>query len=816
MIKMVEEIQDMPVNPLEHDKYIPKKFNAVGRRGLRRLDAYEKASGKAVYTRDVQLPGMLYARMLVSPYAHARIKSMDTSKAEALPSFRYVLKYDDPEVKRWKALHAEESDVFDLLPDTAYFEGQPLGVVVVAETEEMANEALKLIEVEWEERSFVLDQEEALKPGTPLARPDLNPDDNRHGLYDLWYFNQHYGPNPWPIVFKEGDVEKGFREADKVIEFKARKQYHTWAGVEAISCVARWLGDNLEIWVHHQCPYTSKEELAEKLGIPMGKIKVYCLYQGAMFGGWTWQSWGYAPHILTALVAKRVGRPVKLVLNARESHFYGGDLDHAVHHFKVGAKNDGTITAVQIKGVFANAPPGWIPYNGITHFHENTRVQNLFLENRGAFVNIGPTAAYRCEQTPNTLCITLVFNYVAAELGLDPTEVALKNDGSHGKDMMYLSEFKHNHGFPIRDSLKECIEAGRKAMDWDKKWHKPGAKRLPNGKYHGMAFCWSHEWVDTSGVGVAGVRIERDGSVAVLSLHSDIGVSSETAYAQIVADELGVRYEDVTFRPFYDVTFFMAVPGASKNLTANGYVVRKAAKKAKRRLLELATKSGEYATHIYKPPFEGMKWDDLDVRDGMVYVKADPSRKVPVKEAVKVGRYGFGATHGPVYGWAWHTQGIYLGEAAVRHPLCRQAHFIEVEVDPETGEVEITKVVNVNDVGKAINPEACEGQQYGGTYMAVGRNKFEEVIWDPRTGVKLNADLLNYKVATILDCGPIDTILVETGMGWGPYGAVGIAEDIATMVDGLMGPAVYNAIGKWIDDYPITPDKVLEALGKGS
>jgi len=258
----------------------------------------------------------------------------------------------------------------------------------------------------------------------------------------------------------------------------------------------------------------------------------------------------------------------------------------------------------------------------------------------------------------------------------------------------------------------------------------------------------------------------------------------------------------------------MSVPGASKNLTANGYVVRKAAKKARQKLLEMATKTGEYATHIYNPPFEGMKPEELDVRDSMVYVKADPARKASVKKVIEVGRYGFGATHGPVYAWAWHTQGIYLGESAVRHPLCRQAHFMEVEVDSETGEVDITRVVNVNDVGKVINPEACEGQQYGGTYMAVGRNKFEEVIWDPQTGVKLNADLLNYKFATMLDCGDIDTVLLESGMGWGPYGAVGIGEDIATMVDGLMGPAVHNAIGKWIEDYPITPDKVLKALGK--
>ena len=166
-------------------------------------------------------------------------------------------------------------------------------------------------------------------------------------------------------------------------------------------------------------------------------------------------------------------------------------------------------------------------------------------------------------------------------------------------------------------------------------------------------------------------------------------------------------------------------------------------------------------------------------------------------------------------GQAWHTQGLW-GEALStgRPHLCRQAHFIEVEVDTETGEVEVTKVVNVNDVGKAVSPETIEGQQYGGTYMGAGRALTEEIIYDPVTGVMLNGNLLDYKYATMLDCGPIDTIIKETGMGHGPYGTCGVGEDIATEIPGLIGPAVYNAIGKWIDDFPITPSKVLKALGK--
>ncbi len=807
-------IKDMPINP-GHDEYMLREYTAIGKRGLRRLDGLEKANGKAIYTRDVTVRGMLYAKILISPYPHARIKNIDTSKAENIPGVKYMLKYDDPEVKNCKVLHGEESDIFDLLSDTAYFEGQPLGVVVAAESEEIAEQALEALDIEWEQRPFVLDPEEALKPGAPLARPDLNPNDNKHGLYDLWYYDLHYGPKEWPVVFKHGDVEKGLREADTVIEFEAKKQNHTYAGVEAISCLAKWLGDNLEIWIHHQCPDVAKKELSESLRIPLNKIKIYCLYQGGMFGGWAWISWSYAIHILTAMLAKRTDKPVKLVLSARESHFYSANMDAATHQIKVGAKKDGMITAVQIKGRFFNGPPKWIPYAGMDQLLENTSIPNLYLENTGAFVNVWPNGSYRCEQTPSTLCINLVFNRIADALGLDPTEVALKNDGTHGKGKDYLVELKQKGGFPDRDSLVECIQAGKERIGWDEKWHKPGQKMLPNGKYHGLGFCWSQEWLDTAGSGFVTVTIEIDGSVSLLTQRADVGVSAETTYAQIAADELGVNYEDVNLRPFYDVCMFMGVPGGSWNCVTNGYLSRKAARKAKWQLLELATKNGAYSTHSYDAPFAGMQPEELDVKNSFVYVKAAPSKKVSVKEVVKsIGNHGFGPSHAPVYAYAWHTQGIYLAEAGSRPPLCRQAHFMEVEVDPETGEVEITRVVNVNDVGKVINPDACEGQQYGGMYMAVGRNKLEEMIWDPQTGVKLNANLLDYKVPTMLDCGPIDTILLESGLGRGPYGSVGIGEDVATLPDSIVGPAVHNAIGKWISDYPITPDKVLKALGK--
>jgi CO/xanthine dehydrogenase Mo-binding subunit len=782
-------------------------FNKIGKRGIRRLDGYEKASGKAIYTRDIKLPGMLYARILMSPYARAKIKRMDTSKAEKLPGVRALIRYDDPEVKGrvlngsyfgpdWVCPELSGwglKPIHPVLAEEAWYEGQPLGVVVAADSEEIANEALKLTEIEWEVLPFVLDQEEALKPGAPILRPGADTNLIKH-------------PADERGLIEKGDVEKGFREADKIIEFRAKRNAHLWAGAEPPSVLVRWRGENLEMWVHEQQPYHAKMLISEWLNLPMNKITVHSVYQGGSYGGRgnPANNSENGMNVLSALLAKRTGRSVKFLYN-RSEYFYGESGDMAVTYFKVGTKNDGTITAVQLKNIFAV----YMCTPSIDHFIDNTKIPNLKCEGLTVDVSKAPAWWCRCEQLPNCLCLTLVFDHVAAELGLDPTEVALKNDGCEGHDMAYLSKYKREHGFPDRDSLKECIEAGKKAIGWKEKWHKPGTKRLPNGRMHGIAFTWNHNWDDVRGTGSAAVMIENDGTVSIIGQHADIGVNPWTAYCQIVADELGVRYEDVNIKPFnLDHGFALMSPDGSCNLPSNGFVVREAARKAKKMLLELAAQK-----------FEGVKPEELDIKGDKILVKAAPRKAKTIKEVVAKAMPMFDScvywTEPPIIAWAWYTQGLW-GEAVTtgRPRLCRQAHFVEVEVDTETGEVVVTKVVNVNDVGKAVSPETVEGQMYGGTYMGLGRALTEEMVWDEQTGVLLNRNLLNYKYATMLDYGPIETIIKETGMGHGPYGSSGIGEATPTMIPALLGPAVYNAIGKWIDEYPITPDRVLKALGK--
>lgn len=795
------------------DRYPLQEYRHIGQRGIRRLDGYEKASGQALYTIDVALPGMLYAKFLTSPFAHARIVHMDTSRAESLPGVRAVLRYDDPELPAMADLGGHVPNSIPVLPSIAYFQGEEAGAVVAADTESIADEALRLITVEWEERPFVLDAEQGLEPGAPLVNPEVYPGGN--------YYNEGFLD-----IEQHGNIAEGFAEADEIIEFRCRRRLHTWVGPERPCGVFKWNGSNPEIWVKQQRPYISKRVVSSWFGgIPMNRIQVHCPFQGASFGGWSQVPWNMGGHYCAAILAKRTGRPVKWLFSRRED-FYGGEMDEGSYEFKIGARKDGTITAVRISAVLSNQ---WFPVFGtVTHLLENTKIPNVYGSLKAVQINKGINVPTRCEQNTNAMNLTLVFDRVASALGMDPTEVALKNDGAESQDIEWLNQRKAELGFPVRDSLRECIEKGKAAIQWEKKWHLPGARKLPNGKMHGIGFTWTHEWEDSAGSSEIGIRIERtDGTATIFSMRADCGLNAETAYCQVAADELGMRIEDVNYVGQIDAGFYAMTPDSSTNMSVNGYAVRNTARLLKQKILEAATRPcGVTSRGNFPPAFPNNKPEDLDIRDSIIFVKSDPAVRMSVGQFVGAAglegpmisqpEMGKGAQRSnftePLFAYSWQVQqGAY---SSTRHRFCRQAHFMEVEVDPETGEVEVTRVVNVNDVGRVINWEGCEGQQYGGTYMGVGRGRTEEIVHDPVTGVMLNGNLLDYKIATALDIGSVDTLLVETGMGYGPYGSIGIGEDVATVVPALIMPAVHNAIDAWVDEFPVTPDRVLKALGK--
>jgi CO/xanthine dehydrogenase Mo-binding subunit len=782
---------------------------------ISRQDAHERVSGKAVYTRDVYLPGMLYAKILTSPYAHAKIKSIDTSKAEALLGVRDILKYSDPDIKHDSGTGAwyEVSGSYDLLtlPGTSDFFQHPMGVAVVADSEEICDRALRLMEIEWEERPFILDMEESIKPGAIKVMAEVKR-------------TKESAREPNTVVAEDvtyGDVEKGFAEADKIIDYKIAREVHSAGGVEPAVVVAQWRGDFLDLWVHHQDipqwflikPLDTREEPIPPLA-EWSKITVTMPYQGSYFGGFSWLGYSMCFTRLAVILARRAeGRPVKLLYD--ESNHYVLSDDHGTYRCKIGAKKDGTITAFHwhIVGVRNSA---------VEKTWESTKIPNIRgslewgLTNKGHLICVRH-GAHAC--MPHNVMI----DRVAAEFGLDPTEVALKNDGSKGHDWEWITRYQKENGFPQRWSLKEVIEKGKKAMDWDRKWHTPGARRLPNGKMHGMGFVEINEWTwqaPEPATTYAALML-RNGILAIVGVRSDLGVDSESGARHIVAMEVGLRYEDTVIqeRRSDNSSFYMWQPGGSFSTAFINTQLVLAAKELKKKILQYAVMPtpAYNSSHFFKteqpPAFPNKKPEDLDIKDSYVFEKANPSNRRTVREVADIFWDADPAITHPVVG---RLTGLTMDGKpdSNLYVMGRQAHFIEIEVDPETGMIEVAGIVCVNDVGHLFNPQGAAAQQYGGAIMGLSRSATEEHFWCPRTGVALNKDLLNYPIGTMNDYPASTCLINESHLGYAAFGAYGIGENTAAAMSGITVSAIYNATGKWVMDYPTTPDRVLKALGK--
>jgi len=788
---------------------IPESDESIKRNMIPRQDAYERASGQAVYTRDVCLPGMLYAKILPSPYAHAKIVGMDTSQAEALTGVRDILKCDDPDVR-------DENDTSMMyyniltLPGISDFYNHPMGVVVVADSEEICDRALRLIKIEWEERPFILDMEESLKPDAPK----------------IWTEVVRFQPTakePNRYIAREGetgDVQKGFAEADKVLEYTIRRAPNTTAGVEAIACVAQWRGEFLDVWVHHQLNPQSRLSSpgSGRSGSVRGKVNpalthwskitVTFPYQGSWFGGLSNLIYSTLFIRLTAILARRAaGKPVKLVYD--ESQFYLVGEETGSIKCKIGAKKDGTITAYHWHTVGGRNP-------GTDKTPECTGIPNTRGTEEAAFTNRGPITPFR---DGASACIPhqVMFDRVAAEFGLDPTEVALKNDGCGGHYWDWVTQYQKDNGFPQRWSLKEVIDKGKEAIDWNRKWHAPGAKRLANGRMHGMGFMSINEWGYITSNRLACLML-RDGKVAIVGMRSDPGIDAISGFRQCVAAAMGLKYEDTVVHQHRsdNSMYSFAVPGGSWGTITTVPQLIVAARELKQRILQaaIAPRPGAMMRPAQPALFAGKKPEDLDIKDSMVFEKANPANKKSITEVLGP------SAEADNTGIAHPVGGTVSGLTSdgkpdpTNYPMCRQAHFIEVEVDTETGQVEITNAVCVNDVGHVFNPAGAMGQQYGGAVMAFGKSATEEKVYCPKTGVGLNYDHMYYHIGTMNDFAAVQCILSESHLGYTAYGACGIGENTGASLAGITSSAIYNAIGKWVLDFPTTPDKVLKALGK--
>ena len=786
----------------------PVKDGYIGRRGLRPKEAPEKVTGRAIYTNDVYLPGMLYVKIYHSPYAHARIKKMDSSKAEALPGVWAVIRYDDPDIDFSDPYKAMKGKMWfwwndSILPAVADYQGARVGAMVIAESEEVCDQALKLIGdgIEWELLPFNLDPEKAAQPDAPLMHPELNSENN------VWKDI---------VILKRGDVEKGFAESDHVIEFKEIKnEDDVWAGVEPGCMVARWNGEDLDFWYHGQFISLDTRIMTSRMfkgdmKVPK-KLNIHTPYNGGSFGG---NTMGLAGHLVKyALIATRkTMRPVKVVDDYSMS-WEGTSFEVGTSHYKVGFNNDGTINAIKITTYQKSGLP-------ITSkFDDSLKTPNVYVREIHSFWNRPHESCWK-DGAANCTFVNLIINRVAAYLGMDPISVQMLNDGSEGYDMQWLDEnIKKPNGMPIRDSLKEVIEAGKAAFGWDQKWHPPGTRRLPNGRMHGVGFYAVAGWTTGAKVGpVPGLSISENGELTIFFRRADCGQSSPTTYCQIVADEIGLRYEDVKIEFKEWFSFDAAIPAGSMGTSINSYGLILNSRKMKKLLLEYALKplpdprSNRAIQFPPTPsPFQGKTIDDLDIRDSIIFEKANHKNALPISRITAAYSGGMSS-----------IGSFFIGDAITNIPkieknivMARQCVFLEVEVDTETGQVEITKLVHPYDVGQSINPDVNEQQLYGGAYAGLGVSATEAIYYDPRTGVRLNENLIGYPVLTILDAGDIETPIIETHLGWSAYGLYGCSEaGKAATAAALLVPAVYNAIGKWIEETPVTPEKILKALGK--
>ncbi len=402
-----------------------------------------------------------------------------------------------------------------------------------------------------------------------------------------------------------------------------------------------------------------------------------------------------------------------------------------------------------------------------------------------------------------------VYSRVAAALGVDEGTIATVNEGKAGHDYHYIEQFRDNNKMPHVDSLASVLSAGKSAVNFDEKFHAPGAKKLANGKYHGMCIAPMHEFSNGGNFAPPAynrVRVTLSyefGKVYIVGHKGDIGTDARTGYCRVVAEESGMKLEDVTYNHENESMdskphSYIQGGGGSIVFTTTAWPLYACAKALKQKLLAAA------ATALQA------KVEDIDIVDSNIVFKNDPSKATPLASLARA-LSGISQTFVDV---AWQTMNIPAAPQPANWYMGRSCNIMEIEVDPDTGGFEITNAVCVNDVGLAISPETVEGQIYGAAIMGHSTGGIEEVVYDASTGIRLNPNFIDYKILTMPDIPNIQAIMIENRMGNGPYGSAGIGEDNTTFCSAMAPLAIYNAIGKWVDTYPPSPERVLKALGK--
>ncbi len=748
------------------------EFAFIGKR-VPKLDAIDKVTGRAIYGHDMKLPRMLYGKILRSERAHARILSMDTSRAIKLPGVKAVITGDDiPDVR---VGFARDNPVLKT-GKVRSFRDEIAAVAAV--DEDTAQEALDLIKVEYEDLPTVFDPEEAMKPGAPLIHEGAE-----RNILSL--MTQSYS---------HGDVEKGFAESDVVIEdrFTLTRVAHCCMGTSF--CLASFdHSGNLTVWNSTQMPFMSRRELSTALRIPPDKIRVIKATIGGGFGS-KLDTYPFEP--ICVLLAQKTGRPVRITFTREEEFIASPTRQPVICDIKSGAKKDGTLTARQVKMILDNgAYSSWgatAPLVMMMTISSLYRVPNVKYDVLVAYTNHPYAGAMRGYGNPQaTFVVESSMDMLAHELGMDPREFRLKNANQPG-DVT-------GQGVKITTcGLSECIGKAAESIGWQEK--RGGAGNRGVGIAAQLHVGGGARIYPSDGCGTT-IKVDDYGKVTVITGSSDMGQGSETVIAQIVAEEMGVPVENITvINTDTDITPWDVGAHASRTTFIAGNSARLAAADAKCQILEAAAQA-------YK-----RKAENLDMRAGQIFVKGEPEEVIPYDKAVRAGHFRPDGDVILARGWyeppTEKQDKEFRGNISAAYAFAAQA--AEVEVDTETGEVTVLKIAAAHDVGRAINPMAVEGQIEGGVSMGLGYGLNEELVLEE--GRLLNPNFADYALPTALDMPPIDPIIVETIDPEGPFGAKGMAEPANNPTAPAIANAVYDAVGVRIKDLPITAEKVLNAL----
>ncbi len=746
-------------------------------KNMPRVDSRAKVTGDALFTADLKFPQTLTGKILRSPHPHARILNIDVSDAQRLPGVKAVVTGHDTLKRKWGVFSYTQDQQF-LTTDKVRFIGEEVAAVAAVD-EDTAEEALGRIRVEYEILEPVFNAMDAIAPGAPLLHDDFPQNINIH------------------VPIHVGDVEEGFAKSYYIREDTFTAAEDSYFQAEPYAVVARFDTDGaLEIWMPNAGPHMKAKPLSNSLGIPLNKVRVRKITIGGAFGG---RSEISPADFISAILARKTNRPVRIVYTREENSIATRQGHALITTFKTGVNCDGLVIARDVTcymdgGAYSSTGPiaTSVPFLCMEQAY---KMEHVRYNGYRIYTNKPPRGMIRIHGRAFACGVDTQLDMIAEHLGMDPVAIRMINAREAG-------EYTNTKSRVGSCAMKETITKAVERAGWKEKWGKLQPMR---GIGIGTNSVQTGFPMGIRGGSQAIIKLNEDGGATVISGVVDNGQGNDNMLVQIAAEELGIRPEDVQLVTA-DTEVTPSDPGAYSQVSTfiGGQAVKNAAENVRNLLFETASELLEADA------------SDLVARDRMIYVKGCPEAGIPLKKVIRKILAGGRAVSGdgdywpkvdPKREWIKNPFGQMCGAFSFGTTIA------EVEVDPETGQVRVLEVTAAQDVGFALNPLVLEGQFQGAIAMGgQGGILAEAHTWDG--GFTLNPTPLEYKVPLACDMPKINTIIVESDEPDGPYGAKEAGMSIAMSAAQAYAAAISNAIGVYMTDLPITPDKILRALAK--